>query len=134
MIETPSYANTVIAKYPWDQTSDTPVITSTSPDVMVLAEFQDMKLELANLRSGLESSFKQSLKDELVARYVGGSGYAQANEMMMKLDKLIQWADNGQPLLQQDYLDEERDDNPLGFYFEEEEDINCAANRFSWSK
>ena len=30
---------------------------------------------------------------------------------------------NGQPLLQQNYLDEEKDDNPLGFYFEEEEDI-----------
>ena len=123
MIETPPYANNVTTKYPWDQTSDTPEITGIPPDVMILAEFQEMKLELSNLRSGLESSFKQSLKDELDARDVGGSGYAQANEMMTKLDKLIQWAENGQPLLQQNYPDEERDDNPLGFYFEEEEDI-----------
>ena len=124
MIESSPHAQHVTTKFPWDKTDDTPELTGLPPDVLALAEFESMRLQISKLKADLESSFESTLKRELDGRAVGGAGYAQAEEIMKKLDSLIKWT-NDKPSLLNDVNGDgnEVNHNPLGFYIEEEDGI-----------
>ena len=83
-------AELVVVKYPWNATDDTPEITGLPPDIMLLAEIESLKHDMANLKADLASSFQETLIDQLDQRQVGGSGFARSNEILEKLETLIQ--------------------------------------------
>ena len=78
-------AELVVVKYPWNATNDTPEITGLPPDIILLAEIESLKHDMANLQTDLTSSFQKTLIDQLDQRQVGGSGFAQSNEILEKI-------------------------------------------------
>ena len=49
--ETIPSAELVVVKYPWDATDDTPEITGLPPDIMLLAEIESLKRNMADLKA-----------------------------------------------------------------------------------
>ena len=82
------FSKKVVVRYPWDATEDTPQITGLPPDVVLLAEIETMKRDMAELKAELKASFELTLVDQLNMRDVGGSGFARGNEIVSKLEKL----------------------------------------------
>ena len=80
----------VVVKYPWNATDDTPEITGLPPDTVLLAEMESMKRDMAELKAELKSSFESTLIEQLDQREVGGSGFARGNEIVAKLEALIE--------------------------------------------
>ena len=84
------FEDRVTVKHEWDKTADTPEITGLPPDIVLLAKLESMKLEMAALKAELKASFESTLVDQLNQRGIGGSGYTQGNEILKKLDALLQ--------------------------------------------
>ena len=82
-------ANFVTTKYPWNKMSATPEITGIPADVLLVANMEDMKVIISDLKSSLGKSFKTTLDRELDSREVGGSTYTQSKYIMKKLDTLM---------------------------------------------
>ena len=57
-------AELVVVKYPWNATDDTPEITGLPPDIMLLAENESLKHDMANLKADLTSNFQETLIDQ----------------------------------------------------------------------
>ena len=101
---------------------------------MLMAELEGMKLRqeemkkmIADLGGSIESTFRETLSDELDRREYGGTGYAQLKEIMDKLSKLESLLEKPPPatLLQQrtDTDDDDGYDNGGGFLAEEDDII-----------
>ena len=71
LTETIPLANFVTTKYPWNKTSTTTEMTGIPADVLLMAEMEDMKFIISDLKSSLETSFKTILYSEIDAREVG---------------------------------------------------------------
>ena len=84
------FSKKVIVKCPWDATEDTPQITGLPPDIILLAEFESVKRDMAELKAELKTSFNSTLVKKLDKRDVGGSGFARGNEIVSKLENLIE--------------------------------------------
>ena len=82
------FSEKVVVRYPWDATEDTPHITGLPPDVVLLAEIESMKHDMAELKAKLKANFKSTLVEQLDMGDVGGSGFAHGNEIVSKLEKL----------------------------------------------
>ena len=80
----------VVVRYPWDATDDTPKITGLPPDIVLLAKVESMKLEMAALKADLKSTFESTLIEQLDQREVGGSGFARGNEIVEKLETILE--------------------------------------------
>mmetsp|Transcript_11969 Transcript_11969/g.18073 ORF Transcript_11969/g.18073 Transcript_11969/m.18073 type:complete len:88 (-) Transcript_11969:59-322(-) len=70
--------------------SDTPEITGIPPDIVLLAEMEALKLQMRELKDELKSSFKSMLIEQLNERQVGGSGFARGNEILEKVEALLE--------------------------------------------
>ena len=101
---------------------------------MLMAELEGMKLRqeemkkmIADLGGSIESTFRETLSDELDRREYGGTGYAQSKEIMDKLSKLESLLEKPPPAthLQQrtDTDDDDGYDNGGGFLAEEDDII-----------
>jgi hypothetical protein len=80
----------VVVKYPWNATCDTPEITGIPPDIVLLAEMEALQLQMRELKDELKSSFKSTLIEQLDEREVGGSGFARGNEILEKVEALLE--------------------------------------------
>ena len=80
----------VVVKHPWDSTDDTPEITGVPLDIVLLVELESMHRKMAALKADLKSSFEATLIKQLDQREVGGSGFARGNEIVDKLETLIE--------------------------------------------
>ena len=80
----------VVVRYPWDATDYTPEITGLPPDIVLLAKIESMKLEMAALKADLKSTFEKTLTEQLDQREVGGSGFARGNEIIDKLETILE--------------------------------------------
>merc|ERR1712232_94989 len=54
--ETMPHSESIVVKYPWNKTSDTPQITGLPPDILILAEFESVHQELKSLRTAIADS------------------------------------------------------------------------------
>ena len=84
------FSEKVVVKHPWDGTDETPEITGLPPDIILLAELESMHREMAALKADLMSSFESTLIAQLDQREVGGSGFARGNEIVQKLETLLE--------------------------------------------
>ena len=84
------FEDKVVVKHPWDATDDTPEITGLPPDIVLLAELETMHRDMAALKADLTSSFESTLIAQLDQREVGGSGFARGNEIVQKLETLLE--------------------------------------------
>ena len=84
------FAEKVVSKHPWDSTDETPEITGIPPDIVLLAEMEGMQRKVADLLAEQKASFESMLVNELDRRDVGGSGFAHGNEIISKLENLLQ--------------------------------------------
>ena len=76
------FEDKVVVKYPWDATDETPEITGLPPDIVLLAEIESMKRDMAKFKADLKSSFEETLIDQLDQRQVGGSGFTRGNKIL----------------------------------------------------
>ena len=76
-------------KYPWNKTSDTPEFTGIPPDILILAEFESMKIRLEEMQLSLEVSIERALKRELDARAVGTIMGEQMTAMMNRMSEVM---------------------------------------------
>ncbi len=83
-------AEHVTIAYPWNKTSDTPEVTGIPPDVLLMAEFESMRIQLREMRASIACEFAQTLRKELDDREVGGIAYAKTAEMMAKMDSMTE--------------------------------------------
>ena len=51
MLEQVPFSKYVCTRYPWNKTSDTPIITGIPPDVLILAEFESLRNKLDDMKS-----------------------------------------------------------------------------------
>jgi hypothetical protein len=58
-------ANCVKVVYPWNKTGFTPEITGIPPDVLILAEFEDMQNQFRDMQISITTHFEKTLKREL---------------------------------------------------------------------
>ena len=79
----------VVSKHPWDATDETPEITGVPPDILLLVEMESMQQKIEDLKTDLQASFKSTLAQELDDRNVGGPGYARGNDILAKMDTLL---------------------------------------------
>jgi len=79
----------VTIAYPWNKTSDTPEVTGIPPDVLIMAEFESMRIQLREMKASITGQFAQTLRKELDDREVGGIAYAKMTEMMAKMDSMM---------------------------------------------
>jgi hypothetical protein len=84
------FEDKVVVKHPWDASDDTPEITGLPPDIVLLAELESMHRDMAALKADLMSSFESTLIAQLDQREVGGSGFARGNEIIQKLETLLE--------------------------------------------
>ena len=56
---------------------------------MLLADIETLKRDMADLKTDLMSSFQETLIHQLDERQVGGSGFVRSNEILEKLETLI---------------------------------------------
>ena len=82
-------AEYVTVAYPWNKTSDTPEITGIPPDVLILAEFEDMRNHFHDMEAHMKAHFEQTLRKELDDREVGGTAFTKMGEMMTKIDQMM---------------------------------------------
>ena len=96
--------NCVCVKHPWSKTEFTPQFSGIPADIMIMAEFESLKEEMRNMKLGIKEEmrdmksdiqlgFESSLTNELDNRGVGGPGYQQSNEILAKLDVLLERSD-----------------------------------------
>ena len=55
-----------------------------------MAKMQAMEMEITSLKADLMASFEATLTKQLDEREVGGSGFARGNEIMAKLETLLE--------------------------------------------
>ena len=60
-----SLANFVTTQYTWNKTSATPEMTGIPAEVLLMANMEDMKVIISDLKSLLETSFKTTLASKL---------------------------------------------------------------------
>ncbi len=82
-------ANYVKVVYPWNKTGCTPEITGIPPDVLILAEFEDMQNQFCDMQISITIHFEKTLKRELDDQELGGSAYAKMAKMMDKMDNMM---------------------------------------------
>jgi len=92
MLETIPLLDHVTVKYPWNSTVDTPDFTGIPPDILILAKFESMTLQLEEMQRSLNASFEATLKRELDNRKIGGSDSAQLADIKAQLASLLQLA------------------------------------------
>ena len=54
-----------------------------------MAEIEKLNSTIASLKDDIESLIKNTLREELDAREIGGPGFAQSRDIMGKLDELL---------------------------------------------
>lgn len=79
----------VTVLYPWNKTSDTPEVTGIPPDILVMAEFESMRIQLREMTASITGEFTQTLRKELDEREVGGIAYGKMTDMMLKMDSMM---------------------------------------------
>ena len=78
--------------YPWTETLDAPKLTGIPPHICIMAEVEQLKNEIKNLRDTLI----KDIKNELTERGIGGSDYFtkiildQMNAKFMTLSEQVQ--------------------------------------------
>ena len=119
-------------RYPWDATDDTPEITGLPPDIVLLAELESVQREMAALKADLKASFKSTLVEQLDQREVGGSGFARGNEIVDKLETLLEKASEvarvAQAPTSAPALAAECEEGTSGHVSDEEEDVVIALD------
>ena len=65
-------------------------MTGIPPHTVLLNQVENLRSVIKDLRGQLNADFKETLSDELDAREVGGSGFAQSKENLSKLDELLE--------------------------------------------
>jgi hypothetical protein len=55
-------ATYVKVAYPWNKTTSTPEITGIPPDVLILAEFEDMQNQFHDMQISITTHFEKTLK------------------------------------------------------------------------
>ena len=87
----PAVENKVVVKYLWDDTDDPPEITGLLSDTVLLAEIESMKNETVELKTNFsKSSFESTPIKRLNQHEISGSGFTRGNEIVAKLEALIE--------------------------------------------
>ena len=84
------FEDKIVVKYPWDATDDTPEITGLPPDTVLLAKLESMQLKMKAMLDEQHARFESTLNDQLDRRQVGGSNYARGDEILTKLETLME--------------------------------------------
>ena len=79
----------VAVAYSWNKTSNTHEVTGIQPDVLIMAEFESMRIQPHEMTASITGEFTQTLRKELDNREVGGIAYAKMTEMMLKMDSMM---------------------------------------------
>jgi hypothetical protein len=102
LIDTIPFAEFVTVAYPWNKTSDTPKISGIPTDILILAEFEDMRIQFEDMRHhfqqmeiSLKQHFNETLTKELNSRDVGGAAFSQMSLMMEKMEKMMNMIETG---------------------------------------
>lgn len=74
---TPEIRKYAMVKYPWNKTGSTPVFTGVPPQVVLMSEMEELKLNLEMHKD----SILEGMRKELDNRHVGGDTY-QANAVL----------------------------------------------------
>ena len=130
------FQDKVVVKYPWNETVDTPKITGLPPDVILLSKLEKMKREMDTLKADLQASFESTLTRQLDEREVGGSGFARGNEIIGKLDALLETVNKAERAAAQASSQQPAAEDPVEFDAgggcvsddDEEEDIAVALD------
>ncbi len=49
----------VTIAYPWNKTSDTPEFTGIPPDLLIMAEFESMRIQLCEMKSSITANLRE---------------------------------------------------------------------------
>ena len=74
---------------PWDATTDTVCITRITPHTLLLAETESLRSIIEAFKISLNSDIRNTLREELDAREVGGPGFVQSNIILSNIDQLL---------------------------------------------
>lgn len=114
MLETIPLQDRVTVKYPWNSTIDTPDFTGIPPDILILAKFESMTLQLEAMQKSLNASFEATLKRELDNRQVGGSNDARLADIQNQLTTLLQIAHSNNANINNNGCEDGNDDEDGG--------------------
>jgi hypothetical protein len=89
LLNTIPHSEYLTVLYPWNKTVDTPEITGIPPDVLILAEFEDMRQHFRLLEQSMKTHFEEILERQLNDRDVGGSSYSKMSEMIEKMETMM---------------------------------------------
>ena len=109
MLETIPLQDKVTVKYPWNSTIDTPDFTGIPPDILILAKFESMTLQLEEMQRKLSEGFEATLRRELDNRNIGGSDNAYMAEINNRLTTLLQIAKSNNANVNRNNSDEDGD-------------------------
>ena len=109
--------------YPWEESSNPIEITGIPPHTTLLAEIEGLRKMVSGIGASIASEMKGALRDELDAREVGGTAFAQSSLILSKLDLLVK---RGEDTMMRCRLENESAsigevfDNEISFVLEEE--------------
>ena len=83
------FADAVVTKLPWEKTADTPEVRGLPPDIMLLGEIEAQKQAFEQHAADIKASISADMKAQLDSRSVGGSGYAQSQSIIAKVDAMM---------------------------------------------
>jgi hypothetical protein len=83
-----NYRNTTTHN-PWEESSNPIEITGIPPHTTLLAKIEGLRNMVSGIGASVTSEMKGALRDELDARKVGDSAFAQSSLILSKLDLLI---------------------------------------------
>jgi hypothetical protein len=81
----PNYArDAATVKYPWSKTAATPTFTGLSPHITILANFEQLKLEMKATRDTISTG----IEAELDRRCIGSQSHFDKEEILARMDGL----------------------------------------------
>ncbi len=53
----------VIVAYPWNKTTNTPEVAGIPPDVLIMAEFESIRIQPSEMKASRTGEFMETLKE-----------------------------------------------------------------------
>lgn len=76
-----------VVKYPWNKTSDTPVLTGIPPHVVILAQLEETKMQFQELKNSIKSDIS-SLLDEKLDGHLAGTETVHQRAILDSLEAM----------------------------------------------
>ena len=121
----------VAVKYPWDSTKATPTFTGLPPHVVMMADFESLKLKMQAVMENHTAIILDGVKAELDRRRIGSQSHFDSEEIMKRMEamhsaimeKMEECGQNSASNLRRARFDDDDNDIQLG-----DEEGGDAAN------